>query len=89
MERGSYTLKTSSFTARTETKIPLSAGDFQIVKERSVLLGAFLLLTNHPVIHTPPAATSWASCLFVVSLGYIMYLKGTLSSIKKPAEAGS
>ncbi|ESD85444.1 hypothetical protein HMPREF1613_03733 [Escherichia coli 908616] len=48
-----------------------------------------MLLTNHPVIHTPPAATSWASCLFVVSLGYIMYLKGTLSSIKKPAEAGS
>ncbi|EBW1606855.1 hypothetical protein CB591_14955 [Salmonella enterica subsp. enterica serovar Livingstone] len=47
------------------------------------------LSANHPVIHTPPAATSWASCLFVVSLGYIMYLKGTLSSIKKPAEAGS
>ncbi|HGY2680392.1 TPA: hypothetical protein ACNVSN_005419, partial [Citrobacter freundii] len=21
---------------------------------------------NHPVIHTPPAATSWASCLFAV-----------------------
>nr|DAQ00169.1 MAG TPA: hypothetical protein [Caudoviricetes sp.] len=37
----------------------------------------------------PQAATSWASCLFVVSLGYIMYLKGILSSIKKPAEAGS
>ena len=36
----------------------------------------------------PQAATSWASCLFVVSVGYIMYLKGTLSSIKKPAEAG-
>lgn len=50
MERGSYTLKTSSFTARTEAKIPLSVGDLQIVKERSVR--------------------------------YIMYLKGTLSSIK-------
>nr|DAK04489.1 MAG TPA: hypothetical protein [Caudoviricetes sp.] len=25
-----------------------------------------MLLTNHPVIHTPPAATSWASCLFVI-----------------------
>jgi len=37
MERGSYTLKTSSFTARTEAKIPLSVGDLQIVKERSVL----------------------------------------------------
>ncbi len=37
----------------------------------------------------PLAATSWASCLFVVSLGYITYLMGTLSSIKKPAEAGS
>ncbi len=37
----------------------------------------------------PLAATSWASCLFVVSLWYIMYLMGTLSSIKKPAEAGS
>lgn len=22
---------------------------------------------NHPVIHTPPAATSWASCLFAVN----------------------
>ncbi|WP_262138268.1 hypothetical protein, partial [Escherichia coli] len=50
---------------------------------------AFLLLTNHPGLHMPQAATSWASCLFVVSLGYIMYLIGTLSSIKKPAEAGS
>ncbi|EDQ6994607.1 hypothetical protein B6319_004282 [Salmonella enterica subsp. enterica serovar Saintpaul] len=28
---------------------------------------------NHPVIHTPPAATSWASCLFAVSFWYIMY----------------
>lgn len=36
----------------------------------------------------PPAATSWASCLFAVSAGYIMYLWGTLSSVKKPAEAG-
>ncbi|EFP9201046.1 hypothetical protein HLO79_001846 [Shigella flexneri] len=45
--------------------------------------------TNHPGLHMPQAATSWASCLFVVSLGYIMYPKGTLSSIKKPAEAGS
>ncbi|EAA7925924.1 hypothetical protein CAW21_22195 [Salmonella enterica] len=36
----------------------------------------------------PPAATSWASCLFAVSVGYIMYLWGTLSSVKKPAEAG-
>ncbi|EGT4253061.1 hypothetical protein D8W73_03050 [Citrobacter amalonaticus] len=43
---------------------------------------------NHPVIHTPPAATSWASCLFAVACGYIMYRQGTLSSIKKPAEAG-
>ncbi|EBA4008607.1 hypothetical protein AYL73_09565 [Salmonella enterica] len=43
---------------------------------------------NHPVIHTPPAATSWASCLFAASYGYIMYLEGTLSRIKKPAEAG-
>ena len=47
-----------------------------------------LLLTNHLGLHMPQAATSWTSCLFVVSLGYIMYLKGTLSSIKKPAEAG-
>ncbi|EAP1058234.1 hypothetical protein GUN64_005166 [Salmonella enterica] len=46
------------------------------------------LLANHPVIHTPPAATSWASCLFAVSYRYIMYLEGTLSRIKKPAEAG-
>ncbi|EDX2767699.1 hypothetical protein B1086_003944 [Salmonella enterica subsp. enterica serovar Arechavaleta] len=45
-------------------------------------------LANHPVIHTPPAATSWASCLFAVSYRYIMYLEGTLSRIKKPAEAG-
>ena len=29
-------------------------------------MGAFLLPANHPVIHTPPAATSWASCLFAV-----------------------
>ncbi|EAB1398143.1 hypothetical protein F7720_05210 [Shigella sonnei] len=29
------------------------------------------------------------SCLPHVSFGYIMYLMGTLSSIKKPAEAGS
>ncbi|HBY5782868.1 hypothetical protein CPI16_06975 [Klebsiella pneumoniae subsp. pneumoniae] len=36
----------------------------------------------------PPAATSWASCLFAVSFRYIMYRRGTLSSIKKPAEAG-
>lgn len=48
-----------------------------------------LLLTNHLGLHMPQAATSWTSCLFVVSLGYIVYLKGTLSSIKKPAEAGS
>ncbi|EGO7603098.1 hypothetical protein FW332_22100 [Escherichia coli] len=59
-----------------------------MLKSEASYRALFLLLTNHPVIHTPPAATSWASCLFVVSLGYIMYLKGTLSSIKKPAEAG-
>lgn len=29
-------------------------------------MGAFLLPANHPVIHTPPATTSWASCLFAV-----------------------
>lgn len=51
-------------------------------------MGAFLLSANHPVIHMPPAATSWASCLFAVSYRYIMYPDGTLSSIKKPAEAG-
>lgn len=51
-------------------------------------MGAFLLSANHPVIHTPPAATSWASCLFAVACRYIMYRQGTLSSIKKPAEAG-
>nr|DAZ64721.1 MAG TPA: hypothetical protein [Caudoviricetes sp.] len=26
------------------------------------------LSANHPVIHMPPAATSWASCLFAVCL---------------------
>ncbi|RSW22278.1 hypothetical protein EGH48_05325 [Klebsiella aerogenes] len=36
----------------------------------------------------PWAATSWASCLFAVSFRYIMYRRGTLSSTKKPAEAG-
>lgn len=25
-----------------------------------------ITLANHPAIHTPPAATSWASCLFAV-----------------------
>lgn len=29
-------------------------------------MGAFLLPANHPGIHTPPAATSWASFLFAV-----------------------
>lgn len=55
-----------------------------------------LLLTNHLGLHMPQAATSWASCLFVVSFwyivcpwGYIVCPWGTLSSIKKPAEAGS
>lgn len=48
-----------------------------------------LLLTNHLGLHMPQAATSWASWLFVVSFWHIMYLRGTLSSIKKPAEAGS
>ncbi|ELQ6071171.1 hypothetical protein R2236_001493 [Cronobacter sakazakii] len=38
--------------------------DIQIVKEQSVYKGAFLLFVNYPVIHAPPAATSWASCLF-------------------------
>ncbi|EFX4610019.1 hypothetical protein DQF14_20945 [Shigella flexneri] len=62
-----------------------------------------MLLTNHLGLHMPQAATSWASCLFVVSFwyivcpwgyivcpwGYIVCPWGTLSSIKKPAEAGS
>ncbi|EDT2447348.1 hypothetical protein DCU91_001009 [Salmonella enterica subsp. enterica] len=30
-------------------------------------------LANHPGLHMPRAATSWASCLFAVSLWYIMY----------------
>lgn len=46
------------------------------------------LSANHPIIRTPSAATSWASCLFAVDW-YIMYLAGTLSSAKKPAGAGS
>nr|DAM68306.1 MAG TPA: hypothetical protein [Caudoviricetes sp.] len=25
-----------------------------------------MLLTNHPGLHMPEAATSWASCLFVI-----------------------
>ncbi|WP_235588258.1 hypothetical protein, partial [Escherichia albertii] len=73
----------------TSSSYQLLVDGDQIVKERSVRYGAFLLLTNHPGLHMPRAATSWASCLFAVSSGYIMYLKGTLSSIKKPAEAGS
>ncbi|EDV1511587.1 hypothetical protein GTC52_004678 [Salmonella enterica] len=46
------------------------------------------MLANHPGLHMPRAATSLASCLFAVSYRYIMYLEGTLSRIKKPAEAG-
>ncbi|TSD16433.1 hypothetical protein FPB06_21540 [Enterobacter hormaechei] len=46
-------------------------------------------LANHPGLQMPRAATSWSSCQFAVSYWYIMYRKGTLSSIKKPAEAGS
>ncbi|EFI9543968.1 hypothetical protein G3043_003977 [Escherichia coli] len=37
-----------------------------LLKSEASYRALFLLLTNHPVIHTPPAATSWASCLFVI-----------------------
>ncbi|HBW8414108.1 TPA: hypothetical protein MFM99_005015 [Klebsiella pneumoniae] len=50
--------------------------------------GRFFISANHPPLHMPVAATSWASCLFAVSFRYIMYRRGTLSSIKKPAGAG-
>lgn len=77
----------------------LSFRDIQIVKELSVLRGAFLLPAHHPDIHTPPAATSWASCLFAVdrfslinqtkvSTKKFVYLNLFGLDIKKPALAG-
>lgn len=45
-------------------------------------MGAFLLSANHPVIHTPPAATSWASCLFAVD-EMILLLKVVNINYKK------
>ncbi|EDN4966273.1 hypothetical protein CXA22_002661 [Salmonella enterica subsp. enterica serovar Clackamas] len=45
-----------------------------MLKSEASYRALFLLLAKHPVIHMPPAATSWASCLLAVSVGYIMYL---------------
>ncbi len=72
-----------SHKAQGSKQVSCAVPTLLIVKERLSAISA-----NHPVIHTPPAATSWASCLFAVSVGYIVYLLGTLSSVKKPAEAG-
>lgn len=48
--------------------------DIQIVKELSVLRGAFFISANHPGLRMPRSATSWASCLFAVD-GLIIQIK--------------
>ncbi|HAE6686444.1 TPA_asm: hypothetical protein G4K84_001984 [Salmonella enterica] len=37
-----------------------------LLKSEASYRALFLLLTNHPGLHMPQAATSWASCLFVI-----------------------
>lgn len=45
-------------------------------------MGAFLLSAKHPVIQTPPAATSWVSCLFAVDVMTIATLSRCLQQQK-------
>nr|DAT42207.1 MAG TPA: hypothetical protein [Caudoviricetes sp.] len=52
----------------------LTCWGIQIVKELSVLRGAFFIPANHPGLRMPRAATSWASCLFAVD-GLIIQIK--------------